>query len=156
MALKKNPQAIIYLTKPSGSVTAPSGSRSPIAKEPPFCDDKVRVEYIDGNTWLLLEDFGYTSAFKEVGKITVPEGFVTDFNSVPWFFWRVFPKTKYGAAAVVHDFLCKFGTTGVGEIDRKVSRKQADQVFEEFLKLLGASWWRRKTMYFGVRIGAAF
>ena len=50
----------------------------------PFFDDKIRVEYINGNTWLLLEDFIYTSDI--VGRIEVPAGFMTDFASVPWFF----------------------------------------------------------------------
>lgn len=103
-----------------------------------------KVEYQNGTRWKLLEDFVYESDYLQA-TVTVPAGFVTDFASIPRFFWRVLPKTEFGPAAVVHDWLCN-----VAGFDRK----SADLVFEEALKLLGAPGWRVWVMYRGVRIGA--
>lgn len=38
-------------------------------------------------------------------SVLVPDGFVTDFNSVPWGLWNFFPPWEYPEAAIVHDFL---------------------------------------------------
>lgn len=106
---------------------------------------RPRVEFINGHTWLLLEDFAYDSdLLKRI--VVVPAGFLTDFASVPRGLWNILPKTEYGQAAVVHDFLCRYG---------EVTRKEADLVFKEALEHLGASSRRVKVMYWGVRIGAA-
>lgn len=106
----------------------------------------LNLEYIDGRTWLVTEDFTYT---RPTGwGIKVPAGFVTDFASVPRFFWRLLPPTgEYGKAAVVHDYLYRYGT---------VTRAEADRVFLEAMAELGVSRFTRKVMYRAVRLfGAA-
>src|SRR5690348_12260167 len=66
--------------------------------------DPLDLQYLDGRIWQLTTAFDYESAL--AGLIRVPVGFVTDFASVPRFFWRVLPPTgRYGKAAVVHDYL---------------------------------------------------
>jgi hypothetical protein len=102
------------------------------------------VQYVNGNSWLLMEEFRYDSDLLRA-TVVVPEGFLTDFASVPRFFWRLLPKTEYGPAAVVHDCLCR-----LDGFDRAL----ADRVFKEALELLGAPGWRVWVMYRGVRIGA--
>ena len=76
--------------------------------------------------------------------IEVPEGFETDFASVPRLFWRVVPPWgRYSPAAVVHDFLYSTG---------KVSRKEADAIFLELMARLAVPLWKRYVMYWAVRL----
>lgn len=76
--------------------------------------------------------------------IVVPEGTETDFSSVPrapfafWLFGGIADK-----AAVVHDALYS-GRYGV-------SRKQADEVFREAMKVCGVGTVRRAFMFAAVR-----
>ena len=76
-------------------------------------------------------------------RITVPEGFVTDFASVPrapltyWLFGGIGDE-----AAVVHDFLYERGL---------VTREQADDVYLEALQACGVAKWRRLAMWTAVR-----
>lgn len=90
----------------------------------------------------LLDPLEYRSEI--LGRvITVPEGFETDFASVPrlpgvyFLFGGVARK-----AAVVHDFL--YRRSGV-------SRREADMVFYEAMKATGQWWWRRAAMWVGLR-----
>ena len=76
--------------------------------------------------------------------IEVPEGFETDFASVPRLFWRIVPPWgRYSPAAVVHDYL--YSTS-------KVSRKEADGIFLELMGRLGVPLWKRLAMYWAVRL----
>ena len=95
----------------------------------------LRVEILkDGRRARLLEahTVEVTSA-GETKAITVPEGFQTDFASVPRFFWRLAPPWgKYSPAAVVHDYLY---ATAI------FPRVVADGVFLAMMQALGVSWW---------------
>lgn len=54
--------------------------------------------------WVLLRDFQYDSDL--MGRITVPEGFVTDLGSVPRLpFAYLIAGNRFPAPAVVHDYL---------------------------------------------------
>lgn len=76
-------------------------------------------------------------------SVFVPEGFVTDFASVPRIFWPIFPPAgRYCEAAVIHDYLCASGTC---------SRFLADSLFRECMCQLGVPLWKRWLMYYGVR-----
>lgn len=75
--------------------------------------------------------------------IVIPVGFLTDLASVPrvpFAYWLVGGKAN--AAAVVHDFLCKY---------KIVPREKADAVFLEVAEITKVVAWRRKTMHAGVR-----
>jgi hypothetical protein len=104
---------------------------------------RLTVEYIDGRNWKLVEPFVY-------GDWYVPAGFVTDFASVPRFFWRLLPpagngqRAAYGYAAVVHDWLYR-------RKHRFMSRRTCDRVFLELMRQAGVARWRRWTMYAAVR-----
>jgi len=95
--------------------------------------------------FVVLEDFTYELGAEHSGiVIRVPKGFVTDFASVPRFFWRVVPPMgQHGKAAVVHDFLYR-KSSGFSKI-------LADAIFFEAMELLGVSWWKRWVMYLAVR-----
>lgn len=77
--------------------------------------------------------------------IAVPEGFGTDYASVPRIFWSILPPTgKYSKAAVVHDYLY---------FTADVERKMADKIFLAMMKHLRVSLWKRSLMYSAVRVG---
>ena len=79
--------------------------------------------------------------------IYVPEGFLTDGASIPKLFWSIIGGVlgRYGAAAVLHDFLYVKGI---------YSRRRSDKIFLEAMAVLKVSWWKRKLMYYAVRVGA--
>ena len=99
----------------------------------------------DGRKWQLHEPFTYHIGSRySSNTVRVPEGFVTDFASVPWGLWNVFPTWgKYGKGAVIHDYLYQ---------SKEVSRKQADLIFKEAMGVLGVEVWKINLMYWGVRL----
>ncbi len=100
----------------------------------PALDSKFR--------YMLLTDFVYIAKNKE--RILVPAGFKTDFATTT-FFRFVLPKTgRHNEAAVVHDYLCFLSNKG------KYDRKRADEIFLEYMGILGVGVIRRKIMYAGV------
>lgn len=77
--------------------------------------------------------------------IVVPKGFRTDFASVPKFLRNFFPPMeRYGAAAVVHDYLY---------VKQWVDRKTADRIFYDLVLQSGVGPTKAKLMYWAVRIG---
>lgn len=96
--------------------------------------------------WELAQPLRYASAV--LGEVlTVPSGFRTDFASVPRLPVVYLIMNDVGQpAAVVHDYLYRSG---------RVTRRQADSVLLEALRVLGVSWWRRNAMWAAVRIGGA-
>ena len=76
--------------------------------------------------------------------IHIPDGFLTDFASVPRLFWNILPPNgMYGKAAVVHDFL--YRTPHIATKD------EADSVFLEAMQALGVGYIVRHLMYLAVR-----
>ena len=136
----------------------------------------------DGRKWRLIRTFRYHVGSLGSGVvITIPAGFVTDFASSPRIFWPVLsPWGKWGKAAVVHDLL--YQRQGYGEWRTKIqwlsakgkevdgetlgamphlypffdwtptTRKWADHIFLEAMGVLGVAPWRRRLMYWGVRL----
>lgn len=99
----------------------------------------------DGKTWRLVEAFFFDIGFEGSGEtINVPADFITDFASVPRPLWWIIPQWgSYGNAAVVHDFLYQTHIR---------SRKCADEIFLEAMKVCGTSWLCRHIMFLAVRI----
>jgi hypothetical protein len=106
----------------------------------------LRVEQVNENDWRLTSSLRYWSAILD-RMIVVPEGFVTDFASVPrlpFVYW--FTGGKFQAAAVIHDWLYR-------RRSEKVSRAEADAVLAEAMKALGYWLPRQWFVWAGVRIG---
>lgn len=119
-----------------------------------FADnDPLRVEYLDGRKWKLLEDFTYIIG--EGSFVDVPEGFITDFASIPRALWSVLPPTgRYGKAAVVHDWLYFDGRIEDHEARMvPISRRDADHIFREAMADLGVPKALRWTIWTAVRTG---
>lgn len=126
----------------------------------------LELEYVDGNAWLVTAPFHYELGDKGSNRaVCVPEGFSTDFASVPRILWNIFcPTGKYGKAAVIHDFLYRGGFVQRVEfrentgyyIHEDVNRKESDAIFLEAMGVLGVGWFTRWTLYLGVRVGGHF
>jgi len=92
----------------------------------------------------LLDSFRYEVGCRHTGMIViVPQGYVTDFATIPRLFWRILPPAgAYRFATVIHDYLCS---------SKLVSRQVADAVFLDAMVCLGVPWWKRTLVYSGVR-----
>ena len=113
----------------------------------------LRVELLEDavneyrGQWRLTAPLVYQS--DAAGRtITVPDGFVTDFESCPRVpgLFLAFGELAH-AAAVVHDFLYTAPAT--------VSRAVADAVLREACILSGVPAWRAWGVWIGVRVGGA-
>ena len=79
----------------------------------------------------------------EVLSVEVPEGFVTDFASVPRVFWTIIPRDGLvSIPAVIHDFLYR---------TQVVSRKDADWVMLRVMKEVGVPGWKRWIIHRALR-----
>lgn len=110
----------------------------------PGFNDRLQVEQVDANHWRLLRPFRYNSAVANA-RIIVPNGFVTDFASVPRLpivFLVVGDMAQ--ASAVVHDWLY---TTGI------FPKNTADSVFYEAMRASGIGFFHARLMYWGVSYG---
>jgi uncharacterized protein DUF1353 len=110
----------------------------------------LKVQPLPDDTWRLAEPLTYDVGVEGSGvTVTVPEGFVTDFASIPRGLWNLFPKWgRHGHAAVVHDFLYwrKWYSEG------SITRKRADAIFLEAMVVLGTPRWKARLMYRAVRL----
>src|SRR2546429_322424 len=99
----------------------------------------------DGNTWVIMRDFGYEVGAEGSGdRVDVAIGFQTDFATVPRPLWIVLPKWgRYGNAAVIHDWL-------YWKQDRP--RATVDGLFFEAMGVLGVGAAASYTLYWGVRL----
>ena len=102
----------------------------------------VLKEPVDGKYFRSTHTFDYTDETGEVYPI--PANVNTDFGTVPrglrWFVPRI---GKYNYACYLHDWLCEY---------KIVSRKKADELFREAMKVCGLKKIKRGIRYFGVRI----
>lgn len=106
------------------------------------------VKSLDNNKWQIVSPFYFY--FDETNKnigVTIEEGFITDFASIPRAFWSILPPVGlYTKAAVVHDYLYQNGEK-LG-----FKRKFCDEMFLEAMRALRVSGVARYTIYSGVRI----
>lgn len=114
-----------------------------------FTDALIVSPLADGNTWVLIRDFGYEVGAEGSGDIIDCKiGFMTDFASIPRPFWAILPKWgKYGNAAVVHDWLYW---------SQRRTRAQSDQILFEGMGALSVPAWQRYLIYWAVRLFGIF
>lgn len=96
--------------------------------------------------WQLVEPLYYyfDEKHKDYG-VRVPEGFVTDFATVPRAIWSIIPPIgKYTKAAVLHDYLYE-------NPHLVKNKKEADKIFLHAMEILGVEKWKRTIMYWSVR-----
>lgn len=114
-----------------------------------FVGKSLHVRRILGqnNTWQLEEPL----VWKEINKdaIAVPKGFIFDFASVPRLFAGFIPKVgyKYDRASCLHDWLY---------MTQLFERSECDRIFVKAMKMEKVSWFKRRTMYWMVRLFGGF
>lgn len=115
-------------------------------------DDIITKALPDGKKYLLLDDFKYHVGSDNSNEIiVVPNGFVTDFASVPRFAWSIVPPTgKIKPAALVHDYL--YSKRGKYAPNQRYTRKKCDKIFLEIMNVVGMNWFERHTAYRAVRM----
>ncbi|MEQ1715449.1 MAG: DUF1353 domain-containing protein [Hyphomicrobium sp.] len=101
------------------------------------------VPFADMDYWYLTTPMRWQTPAPASREVVVPQGFTTDFASVPSSFWSWMPPVgRYGLPAIVHDWLYWEQTGG---------RREADEIFHSALAELGVSSWRRFILYRSVR-----
>ena len=101
------------------------------------------VQDLGNGRWRVEAGFRYYigSNHSEV-FIDVPDGYETDFFSIPKFVRWLLPKTQHGnQAAVLHDYMC--------DHVKGLWKWKAD-VFLEAMTVLEVKPWRRNLMYWSV------
>ncbi len=95
-------------------------------------------------TWVLESPAVWSDAARYV---RVPEGFMTDFASIPFMFrwWQTGAVGPQRVAAYFHDWLYSEQSA--------IGRRKADQIFRDVMGDAGAGAFRRWAMYLGLRVG---
>lgn len=84
---------------------------------------------------------------------TIPKGFEWDGASIPKLFQGLLPKhgMKYDRGACIHDWFCNIADALLRTKEFKESRKFADVLFNEVMKLDQVKFYRRIPIYTSVR-----
>lgn len=103
-----------------------------------------RVELVGVYKFKLLEPFEYhIGEYPSTTIISVPEGYVTDFASIPRIVWPIVsPIDEYAKAAVVHDWL---------HVRGYFDRATTDNIFNEAMIVLDVPKWKRLLVYNSVK-----
>lgn len=83
-------------------------------------------------------------------ETTIPAGFLSDGLSIPRWAQPLINTSaspQFIVAGIYHDYLYKVWP------NKKITRKEADILFLKVMKGLGVGFWRRRTIYLGVRAG---
>lgn len=122
-------------------------------------DSRVLISYsqiakavLGADYWMVAEAFIYYIGSMHSGRyVLIPKGYLTDGASVPrplW--WLIPPWGKYGAAVIVHDFLCETLTIIVDGKPVRITREEADHILKEALDVLGVNKYISAIIYGGV------
>lgn len=100
---------------------------------------EMDVRQVGTDQWMLLHPLTWRGTD---WCITVPQGFVTDFASIPRPFWALWPRSgRWNPAAVIHDYECRTKYRPSAEVHRR---------FGETLQALGVGWLTRTVLAVGV------
>lgn len=93
----------------------------------------------------------YMADRKDHIRVYVPRGYLTDGATVPEALQRFFPVWDvYYQAAVFHDYLCEYLTIYVNGVATKITRTEADAIFNRIMKHINTPVLKRKLVYAGV------
>ena len=99
-----------------------------------------QVEIVGPMRFKLISPFEYhVGMYPSNEIINVPEGFITDFASVPRVFWSILsPIDEYAKAAVLHDFIYRVAP---------YERMRCEEIFLEAMIVLKVPEWKRHAIY---------
>lgn len=113
----------------------------------------VKVTYLtDLKKWELVET--YTVRIRDY-RFTIASGYRFDLASIPravW--WAIAPFELSIVAPLIHDFLYDFDGSVPPESvdpDHVFTRKEADLIFRDLMRVEGVTCWRRVVAYRAVR-----
>ena len=111
-----------------------------------FREDQILLSVpTSGDIRTLQSELTYFTKVAQEQLLLVPKGIKTDLGSIPRALQGIFPKDgKAMFAYILHDYLYQVGM---------FSRLDSDEILEEAMGSLGVSWWRRKAVKFGLRVG---
>lgn len=100
--------------------------------------DPIASEILGKDHWRILTSFRYYLGEKFSNRwVYVPAGYLTDGASVPKLFQNVIsPFGPHGQAAAVHDILCEYLSFTQDGLPARCTRKFANDVFMEAMKVL--------------------
>lgn len=122
----------------------------------------LQVEELEDGWFKLISPFEFYLEFKGGERVIVPEGFKTNFASVPsWLQW-LFPPyhADYGKAFVLHDYLVGEGEDQeaghivlpiLGNHVRTVTKDETRDITRKALKVLKCPAWKRSIMLAGIK-----
>ena len=127
-------------------------------------DQEPLGRFVGDEAYQLAEDLSYALGTENSGRLLiVPNGFQTDFASIPVFFQRILRKLdKHRRAAILHDWLYSYcgkvkvvlmGKQTLVEVQENFTRKQCDLIFLDAMEVLEVPTWKRQAMYWAVRSG---
>jgi Protein of unknown function (DUF1353) len=115
----------------------------------------VRNNLGDTDSFYRFKDSYYAAQFSiawksdaknnKLPQVKVPQGFVSDFSSIPKAFWILFPPdSSYIYTLIVHDYLYWHQPT---------TREVADLILREMLREVGASSSQAELLYSAAKVG---
>lgn len=117
----------------------------------PF-DQHVLIRKVEGGLFRVEEDLVIMD--EVFGPFTVPQGFLSDLDSVPrWLpLSHALVKGASLTSAVAHDWLYQEGRIA----GNAITRKDADEVYLRAMVDEGVNWFQRFLIFRGVRLGGMF
>jgi len=115
------------------------------------------IRYVDKRFRQILAPFVYRLDSPDGEEfVNVPVGFLTDFASIPGAlrtFWPS-PGGPWDKPAVIHDALYQRGYVERADGSKRIiERAEADEIFKEAMNVTETSWYSRRLIYRGVRVG---
>jgi len=110
------------------------------------------------NVWRVVDSFKfYIGEEADQRWARVPAGFLTDGATIPRLLWWLLPPwDTYSQAAALHDYLCEYAVLYEKGEPVPCSRKEADRIFKDAMKVSGVGVWPRQAMYVAVRLWTKF
>lgn len=110
------------------------------------------LRFLSYRKWIVKTEYHYQLSTR---LIIIPVNFISDLASIPRIFWCFLePSGKnYVRASVIHDYL--YSKKSI-EAYKDLSRREADKIFLEVMKIEGVFIFKRYMMYISVRIFGSF
>jgi hypothetical protein len=114
------------------------------------------IESINGDRYRVKGD--YVVDFDEFASVTIviPDGFITDLASIPWWFRWLWDRASLGSfAPVLHDYLCSVRgqVRGKNGVEFKIDWFDVHLIFLIAMRLDGIGYFRALIAFLAVLIG---
>lgn len=117
--------------------------------------EELAAAKIKGPRFTVLEDYR-VSEIPLIGDVIVPQGFDTDWASIPAFarWWMSGDDPRILVPSLVHDWLY-FRSGSFDAYERSLTRQEVDELLRTMMLFCGSSPSRAWTVYQSVRVGGA-